>query len=275
MRIATLGLVDVLAAGAGGAERVDLQVGVVDLDLDRVVHHRIHPDAGEAGLPAGGGVERADAHQAVHAGLGLQPAIGVRAGDLQRRRFDARPARPRSPPSAAPCSRAARPSAIYMRSSISAQSCASVPPAPALTSRIGVVGVGLAGQQALDLAALGLRRRCAASAGHRRRRPSPRRPRPRPCSISSIVSATSRLQRRQRPRSGWRAGCARASSSARPSASFQSVGSSARAFSSARRAVATSQSKMPPQQRDRLLDLLVEGVGFGGHGGQLAPDEAG
>ena len=30
--------------------------------------------------------------------------------------------------------------------------------------------------------------------------------------------------------------------------------------------MATSQSKMPPQQRDGLLDLFVEGVGFGGHG---------
>jgi hypothetical protein len=48
-------------------------------------------------------------------------------------------------------------------------------------------------------------------------------------------------------------------------ASFQRVGSSALLFSSARRASATSQSKMPPQQRDRLLDLVVEGFGFGGH----------
>jgi hypothetical protein len=31
--------------------------------------------------------------------------------------------------------------------------------------------------------------------------------------------------------------------------------------------MAASQSKMPPQQRDGLLDLFVEGVGFGGHGG--------
>jgi hypothetical protein len=38
------------------------------------------------------------------------------------------------------------------------------------------------------------------------------------------------------------------------------LGSSARAFSSARRPSATSQSKMPPQQRHRLLDLIVEGI---------------
>jgi hypothetical protein len=47
--------------------------------------------------------------------------------------------------------------------------------------------------------------------------------------------------------------------------SFHSAGFSARSFSSSSRAVATSQSKMPPQQRHGLPDLLVEGVGFDGH----------
>jgi hypothetical protein len=37
---------------------------------------------------------------------------------------------------------------------------------------------------------------------------------------------------------------------------FQRFGSSAAAFSSARRLLARSQSKMPPQQADRLLDLF-------------------
>jgi hypothetical protein len=50
-------------------------------------------------------------------------------------------------------------------------------------------------------------------------------------------------------------------------ASFQSAGSSARWFSSSRRVTATSQSKMPPQQRDGLLDLFGQGFGFSGHGG--------
>ena len=74
------GLVHVLTAGARGAVGIDLEVGFVDLDLDRVVHHRIDPDAGKTGLPPGVGVERADAHQAVDAALGLQPAIGIGAG---------------------------------------------------------------------------------------------------------------------------------------------------------------------------------------------------
>jgi hypothetical protein len=43
-------------------------------------------------------------------------------------------------------------------------------------------------------------------------------------------------------------------------ASFQSAGSSERAFSSSRRAEEASQSKVPPQQREGLLELLVEGV---------------
>ncbi|AQS84257.1 hypothetical protein A0U92_05120 [Acetobacter aceti] len=49
------------------------------------------------------------------------------------------------------------------------------------------------------------------------------------------------------------------------SASFQRSGSSARLFSSASLPWATSQSKMPPQQRNRLLDLLVERFRLGGH----------
>jgi hypothetical protein len=43
------------------------------------------------------------------------------------------------------------------------------------------------------------------------------------------------------------------------------LGSSAAAFSSARRAFALSQSKMPPQQADSLLDLFDDGLDFGAH----------
>src|SRR2546423_3623719 len=59
-----LRLVDVLAAGAGSAVDVDAQVGGVDVDLDRLVDLGIDEDAGERGVPAGIGVERAFAHQA-------------------------------------------------------------------------------------------------------------------------------------------------------------------------------------------------------------------
>ena len=48
--------------------------------------------------------------------------------------------------------------------------------------------------------------------------------------------------------------------------SFHSAGSSAALFSSARRARAVSTSKMPPQQPDRLLDLIDDVLDFCAHG---------
>ncbi len=83
-----VGAVDVLAAGTRGTVGVDLQVALVDVDLDPVVDHGEHPDAGEAGVPPRLAVEGRDAHQAVHAGFGLEPAIGVEADDLDRGRLD-------------------------------------------------------------------------------------------------------------------------------------------------------------------------------------------
>jgi hypothetical protein len=48
---------------------------------------------------------------------------------------------------------------------------------------------------------------------------------------------------------------------------FQIAASSALAFSSSRRRTDLSQSKMPPQQVDRLLDLVDGAFGLGAHGG--------
>jgi hypothetical protein len=128
-----VGLVDVLAAGAAGAEGVGAHVGRVDLDLDRVVDLGVDEQAGEAGVAAAGAVERALAHQAVHAGFGAQVAEGVVALDLDGGALDAghvafglvftsalKPLR----------SQYFR----YWRSSMLAQSQASVPPAPAWMS---------------------------------------------------------------------------------------------------------------------------------------------
>jgi hypothetical protein len=47
--------------------------------------------------------------------------------------------------------------------------------------------------------------------------------------------------------------------------SFQNEGSSAALFSSARRRVAVSTSKMPPQQAHRLLDFIDEILSFRAH----------
>ena len=94
-----VGLVDVLAARAGRAIGVDLQVVLVDLDLARVLDDRRDLDAGEGRLAAVGGVERRQPHEPVHAALGAEQAVGVLARGAERRRLDARflaRARPRA-----------------------------------------------------------------------------------------------------------------------------------------------------------------------------------
>ena len=85
-----LGLVDVLAARPARPQHVDADVRFLDLHVDAVVDRRIDIHAGERGVPARVGVERRDAHQAMHAALGLEPAIGVAALDLDGGRLDAR-----------------------------------------------------------------------------------------------------------------------------------------------------------------------------------------
>ena len=61
----------------------------LELDFDRVVDFGRDVDRGEAGLPLAFGVEGADPHQAVHAGLALQVAVGHRPANGQRRALDA------------------------------------------------------------------------------------------------------------------------------------------------------------------------------------------
>ena len=60
-----------------------------DVDLDAVVDHRKDRDRRKRGVPARVGIERRDPHQPVHAGFGLQPAIGVVARDLDGGGLDA------------------------------------------------------------------------------------------------------------------------------------------------------------------------------------------
>src|SRR6185295_11219414 len=84
-----VGGVDVLAAGAGGAIGVDAAVALLDVDLDVFVDDRINPYAGKAGVAPRVAVVGRDAHQPVHAGLGLEPAVGVLAFEENGRRFDA------------------------------------------------------------------------------------------------------------------------------------------------------------------------------------------
>jgi hypothetical protein len=110
-----------------------LQVGRVDLDLDVVVDFGRHEHRGETGVAAVVRIERRLAHQPMHAGFGLQPAVGVVALDAEGGALDAGHfAAADFQQLGFPAARSAQ--RRYMRSSISAQSCASVPPAPAWMS---------------------------------------------------------------------------------------------------------------------------------------------
>jgi len=82
-----LHLVDVLPPGARRTERVPLDVGGIDRDLDRVVDGRRYEHRRKRGLTLVVGVERRQAHHAVHAVLALEVAVGVFPLELQRAGF--------------------------------------------------------------------------------------------------------------------------------------------------------------------------------------------
>ena len=85
-----VGLVDVLAAGALAAVRVDPDLVPVELDLRIVVVDLRHDlDEGERRLAAVLGVVRADPHEPVDAPFGAQPAVGPPAVDLDRHALEA------------------------------------------------------------------------------------------------------------------------------------------------------------------------------------------
>src|SRR5665647_320006 len=75
-----VGGVDRLATGAAGAEDIDLDLVVGDLDAVRRLDQRDDLDGGERGLAPALVVERRDAYEAV--GAGLDGKIAIRVGDL-------------------------------------------------------------------------------------------------------------------------------------------------------------------------------------------------
>ncbi len=85
-----VGLVDVLAARAGGAVGVNPDVLHVDFDLPVVLQHRRHVQGSEGGVPPGVGVEGADANQAMDALFPAQVAVGVVPVHLEGNGLDAR-----------------------------------------------------------------------------------------------------------------------------------------------------------------------------------------
>src|SRR5689334_3645125 len=76
-----------------------------------------------------------------------------------------------------------------------------------------------------------------------------------PSSFSRLRTAASEVSSLWRSRISFCASCGL----------FQMAGSSDLAFSSSSRRVALSQSKMPPQQGDGLLDLFDGALHFGAH----------
>ena len=85
-----IGLVDVLSAGAAGAEGVDAEVGRIDLDLDRFVDFGIDEHARERRVPSIARIERRFANEPMDTGLGAQMTVRVFASDLDRCALEAR-----------------------------------------------------------------------------------------------------------------------------------------------------------------------------------------
>src|SRR6202044_2437297 len=75
-------LVDVLAAVAAGAKRVDAQILGLDDDVDAIVDFGDYEDGCEGSVAARLLVERRNAHEAMHAAFTAEHAVGVFADDL-------------------------------------------------------------------------------------------------------------------------------------------------------------------------------------------------
>ena len=116
--------------GPHGAEDVDLDVVLGDLDLVGLLDERDDLDGGEAGLAAALVVERADPHEPVGAGLDATACRRRRARRPRRSPTSGRPPRRRRCPSPRPGSLWRSAQRRYIRISISAKSAASTPPAP-------------------------------------------------------------------------------------------------------------------------------------------------
>ena len=115
--------------------RVDAQVAGVDLGRFGFVERWYGIERRERGVATRLGVERRDAHEPVHSLLAREHPVGIATLDRERRRRDAGfvAGLHRVDLDTKPRRSAHR---RNMRRSMSAQSCASVPPAPECTSQI-------------------------------------------------------------------------------------------------------------------------------------------
>ena len=85
-----VGLVHVLPPGSARSVRVDPEVGLVELDVDAVRDERADDHLRERRVASVRLVERREPHEPVDAALGLEDAVGVLAGDGERRRLETR-----------------------------------------------------------------------------------------------------------------------------------------------------------------------------------------
>src|SRR4051794_19589070 len=150
-----IGRVDVLAPRARGAIGIDAALALVDLDVDVVVDDGVHPYRGKACVPARIRVVGRDAHQPVDARFGLEPAVGVLALDLERRRLEARLFARALLDQAHLIAALLRPAHVHARQH-GGPVLALGAPGACMHLDIAVVGVGLARQQRLDRAPLRL-----------------------------------------------------------------------------------------------------------------------
>jgi hypothetical protein len=131
------GFVDVLPARARRPIGVNLDVVRVNRNLGRLVNLRHDFNGRETRLPLAVGVERRDANQTMHAMLAAQHPVGVRAVNEHGRERDAGHLAGQLVmdlgPEPVPLAQRR-----YCRSSMAAQSHASVPPAPGFSSRIAL-----------------------------------------------------------------------------------------------------------------------------------------
>ena len=225
---------------------VDAQVGRIDLDLDRIVDFRVDEHARERRVPARVRVERALAHQPVHAGLGAQVAVRVFAVDLDRCALDAGDFARRLLEHLgcdSPCARSSAGTCAAASTPSPAPRCRRLPAWMSMKQLPGSSGL------------LNIRRNSRSStrfsmlvdvvvdarrASRRRLRRAPAR-RARALSVEAASSVRSACGRRLRAASFPCRDPARAAGRPRPS------GLRARASTSASRSAFTSKSKIPPQ----------------------------
>ncbi len=133
----TGGFVDVLPP-CPAREHIFANVFVAEFDFGVLVDFRRDIDGGETGLPFAFRIERTDAHQAVHTGFAFEVAISHGTADGDRSMLDAGDSVILTVEQLGFVSVFLAQSR-YMRSIISAQSLASVPPSRALMDRMAAL----------------------------------------------------------------------------------------------------------------------------------------